>query len=80
MISLIRYAIRRFGETMKDKSIKIVAIVVITVSFLAIGFSSGVIIGSLVGRAPVEVSAAGNGVLAQIDFGELGNKIGRAHV
>ncbi len=58
---------------MKDKSIKIVAIVVITVSFLAIGFSSGVIIGSLVGRAPVEVSAAGNGVLAQIDFGELGN-------
>ena len=42
---------------MKDKSIKIVAIVVITVSFLAIGFSSGVIIGSLIGRAPEKVSA-----------------------
>ena len=40
---------------MKDKSIKIVAIVVITVSFLAIGFSSGVIIGSLIGRAPEKV-------------------------
>lgn len=77
MISLIRYAIRRFGGTMKDKSIKIVAIVVITVSFLAIGFSSGVIIGSLIGRAPEKVSAAGSGVLSQIDFSELSN-IGNA--
>ena len=58
---------------MKDKSIKIVAIVVITVSFLAIGFSFGVIIGSLIGRAPEKVSAAGSGVLSQIDFSELSN-------